>query len=149
MNIQLDDDKTKQDKIISSNSLDLDDAGIVRGRNKDAALIVLENGTILNCNKAAAELLGCAPNKLTWQPVSRLFPQLGNMPLFVDRKINPYLRFLSIAGHQHKVVAINGTHFTSELFFSVVEELGNCCLRLVMQPVRQGQAKTLRHLREY
>jgi PAS domain S-box-containing protein len=115
----------------------------------EAVLTLLENGLILNCNKAGAQLLGYEPNQLIWQPISRLLPQLADMALVQDQEINPYLHFLSLVGHRFEVVAANGTHFASELFFSEVEELRRRCLRIVMQPIRQGQPTTLRHLRTY
>ncbi len=118
-------------------------------KNKEAVLTLLENGMILNCNLASASLLGCDPNNLTWQPISRLLPQLADLALVLDGKINPYLKFLSVVGHRYEVRAMNGAHFASELFFSEVEEFGRHCLRIVMQPVRHGQPTTLRHLRKY
>ena len=118
-------------------------------KNKEAVLILLENGMILNCNQAGASLLGCDPSNLTWQPVSRLLPQLAGLALVLDEKINPYLKFLSVVGHRYEVRAVNGKHFACELFFSEVEEFGRHCLRIVMQPIRQGQPTTLRHLRAY
>jgi PAS domain-containing protein len=114
-----------------------------------AELIILENGMILACNEAGGELLGCEPRKLTWQPISKLIPRLTDMELVVDEKVNPYLKFLSVAGHYFEVIGANGTHFASELFFSIAEEFGRHCLRLVMQPVKTLQANTLRHLRTY
>ena len=118
-------------------------------KNTEAVLTLLENGMILNCNQAGATLLGYEPSKLTWQPISRLLPQLANLSLVVDKKINPYLKFLTVVGHRYEVKAMNGTHFACELFFSEVEEFGRHCLRIVMQPIRQGQPATLRHLRKY
>ena len=118
-------------------------------KNKEAVLILLENGMILNCNLAGARLLGCEPSKLTWQPISRLLPQLAGLALVVDEKINPYLKFHSVVGHRYEVMAMNGSHFACELFFSEVEEFGRHCLQIVMQPIRQGQPTTLRHLRAY
>ena len=118
-------------------------------KNKDAVLILLENGMILNCNQAGASLLGCDPSNLTWQPISRLLPQLAGLALVLDEKINPYLKFLSVVGHRYEVRAMNGTHFACELFFSELEEFDRHCLRIVMQPIRQGQPTTLRHLRTY
>ena len=104
---------------------------------------------ILNCNQTGASLLGCNPSKLTWQPISRLLPQLAGLALVLNEKINPYLMFLSVVGHCYEVRAMNGTRFACELFFSEVEDFGRHCLRIVMQPVRQGQPTTLRHLRTY
>ena len=116
---------------------------------KEAMMTLLENGMDLNCNQAGASLLGRDSSKLTWQPVSSLLPQLADLALLVDKKINPYLKFLSVVGHHYEVRAMNGTHFACELFFSEGEKFGRHCLRMVMQPIRQGQPTTLRHLRTY
>lgn len=115
----------------------------------EAALTVLENGLIINCNKAGADLLGCDTDQLIWKPISSLLPQLADLALAQDKELNPYLHFLSLVGHRFEVIASNGAHFASELFFSEVEALGRRCVRIVMQPIRHGQATTLRHLRPY
>jgi hypothetical protein len=127
----------------------LDSVSFEGNKNGLAEIKLLENGMILTCSKAASDLLGFAPSKLTRQPISRLLPQLGEMSLIVDEKINPCLRFLSIAGHRFEVIGMNGVHFASELFFSVVEEFGKRCLKITIQPIRQCQPTTLRHLRAY
>jgi PAS domain-containing protein len=118
-------------------------------KTSPAELILLENGMILACNQAGGELFGCDPSKLTLQPISKLMPRLADMALVVDEKVNPYLKFLSIAGHYFEVIGANGAHFASEIFFSIAEDFGKHSLRLVMQPARAGQGMTLRHLRTY
>jgi len=139
--------QAKQADYISNYGLGLDSMGIEGNKSKLAELLVLENGVVLTCNKAGGELLGCKPNILKWQPVGRLLPQLANIPLLLDEKINPYLRFLSITGHRYEVVGMNGARFACELFFSTVEESGRSCIKVVMRPIRQEA--TLRHLRQY
>ena len=116
---------------------------------KEAMMTLLENGMDLNCNQAGASLLGRDSSKLTWQPVSSLLPQLADLALLVDKKINPYLKFLSVVGRRYEVRVMSGAHFARELFFSEVEEFGRHCLRIVMQPIRQERPTTLRHLRTY
>jgi PAS domain-containing protein len=115
----------------------------------EAIITLLENGMILNCNKAGAELLASEPDKLTWLPIARLLPQLADLALVLDEKVNPYLQFLSLVGHRFEVIAMNGAHFASELFFSEVEEFGRNCLRVVLRPIRAGQPLALRHLKTY
>ena len=136
-----------QENYIRDHGLELDSMGLEGSKSSLAELILLENGMILDFNKASCELLGCDPDKLKWQPIARLLPQLANMPLVMHEKINPYLRFLSIAGHRYEVTAVNGKQFACELFFSKVEDVGKHCLKITMRPVRQ--ATTLRHLRTY
>jgi nitrogen-specific signal transduction histidine kinase len=155
MSTQFDNDQARQENVIANNDKQVlarlvsTEGNHNLAENKEAVLTLLENGMILNCNKAGADLLGCESSKLAWQPISRLLPQLADLKLVLDEKINPYLKFLSIVGHRYEVVAMNGAHFACELFFSDVEKFGKHCLRLVMQPIRQGQPTTLRHLRTY
>ncbi len=145
---QLDSNQPDLPSAITNDLIRLDNLNATKTK-AEAVLTLLENGMILDCNNAAAELLSCTPNKLTWQPVTRLLPRLANTSLILDDKINPYLRFLSTAGHRFEVIGLNGTHFACELFFSVIEEFGKRCIKITLQPVRQGLATTLRHLRTY
>lgn len=152
MNVQSADAQGKQDEIrqaeyIQNHGLGLDSMGLEDNKGILAELTIFDNGMILACNKAGGELLGCEPSKLTGQPVANLLPQLANMPLVMDEKINPYLRFLTIAGHRYEVTGLNGKRFACELFFSMVENFGKNCLKITMRPIRQEA--TLRHLRTY
>ncbi len=152
MNDQSDCTQTRQTEItqesyIRDHGLEFDSMGLEGNKGRLAELLLLENGMILDCNTASAELLGCEPEKLKWQPIARILPQLANMPLVMDEKVNPYLRFLSIAGHRYEVTAVNGKQFACELFFSMVEDVGRHCLKITMRPVKH--AATLRHLRTY
>jgi nitrogen-specific signal transduction histidine kinase len=129
--------------------LHLDKIDSIGNETSAAELIVMENGMILACNKASGQLLGCELKKLTWLPISKLFPQLTDITLMLGKEVNPYLRFLSIAGHRFEVIRMNGVHFASELFFSAIDDFGKCCLKITLRPIRQGQPVTLRHLRTY
>lgn len=139
--------EVSQENYIRDYGLGLDSMGLEGKQGNLAELLLLENGMILDCNKASGELLGCEPEKLKWQPISRLLPQLAYMPLLMGERINPYLRFLSIAGHRYEVTAVNGKQFACELFFSMVEDGSRRCLKITMRPIKY--AATLRHLRTY
>ena len=123
----------------SDNGTGADDLSRIDAENKLAVLTLYDNGMIRDCNKAGARLLGCAPNKLTWQHISTIFPQLAEVALVKDERINPYLRFLSRIGHHFEVVSINGVRFACELFFNEVENLSQHCLRIIIQPIAQGR----------
>ncbi len=149
MSTQLDENKAKHNFLIANSVLSHSNAKADVNIKSQAVLTLLQNGMILACNKACGELLGVEPEKLVWQPMSRLVPQLADISLISDKKINPYLKFLSVAGHRFDVVSTNGRHIICELFFSVVDEFGKCCLQITMKPYRQRQSATLRHLRTY
>jgi PAS domain-containing protein len=103
---------------------------------EDLAVLTLdENGMIKECSKAGADLLGCAASKLTWLNVSKFLPRLGEVALLQGERVNPYLRFLSRAGHQFEFIAMSGAHFTSQLFFNEAENQNSHYLRVIIQPV--------------
>jgi len=85
-------------------------------------------------------LLGCEPDDLKWQPVSRLVPMLNEISLMLDGEINPYLKFLSIVGHRFEAVGMNKVGFRCELCFLNAEDSSKNYLQITMQPVRR-QAK--------
>ena len=103
--------------------------------NDVARLTLYENGIIKECNKAGAELLGCAPNKLNWLNISTFLPKLGEVALLEGERVNPYLRFLSRIGHQFELIGMSGAHFTSHLFFNEAESLSPQCLRVIIKPI--------------
>lgn len=103
--------------------------------NELALLTLDENGIIKECNKAGAELLGCAANKLTWLNISKFLPRLGEVALLQGERVNPYLRFLSRVGHQFELIGMGGVHLTSQLFFNEAENQNPHYLRIIIQPV--------------
>jgi hypothetical protein len=142
MNTQLNDFTVSQGSLVTSNSLGLNNDQLITVKNNLAEIILLNNGMILNCNDAGAKLLDCAPNKLTWQHVSKILPKLTGIPLVLDENVNPYLHVLSVIGHQFEMVAMNGINFSCKLLFCILKEFGNCCLRITIQPITHTYALT-------
>ncbi len=109
--------------------------GVCPSEENMAVLTLYDNGTIRECNRAAAKLLDCRPNKLTWQHVSALFPQLAEIELVQGGIINPNLRFLSHIGYQFELVGVGGVPIACTLFFNEIEDFGRHCLRLIIRPI--------------
>lgn len=118
----------------------LDRESYVDRESSLAVLTICDSGMIRDCSRVCAELLGCAASKLTWQHISTFLPQLADIALVKGGKINPNLRFLSHAGHHFEAVGMSGVRFACELFFNEVENLSQHCLRIIIQPIAQGQA---------
>lgn len=108
-----------------------------QSEEETAVLTLYDNGTICECNKAAGELLDCAPGKLTWQHISTILPQLAETALMQGKGINPNLRFLSHIGYGFEVIGLSGVHFACAVFFNEVDSFGRHYLRLIFRPVRQ------------
>jgi hypothetical protein len=152
MNAHLGDNRTehvafRQADYMSHHDLGYDSKGLAEQKSNSAVLTLFENGMILNCDNEGTELFGCESAWLKWQPISRFLPQLAKMPLMLDKKVNPYLRFLSITGHVFEAIDTKGVHFSCELYFTAVQELGKCCLQITINNVGQMQANTLGQLR--
>lgn len=107
-----------------------------------AVLTLDDNGTIRECNKAAAKLLDCEASKLTWHHISAIFPQLAETALMQSGIINPNLRFLSRIGYQFELVGLSGVHIACALFFNEVEDFGRHCLRLIIRPITPDYAQS-------
>lgn len=109
--------------------------GNCQSEEEMAVLTLYDNGLICECNKAAASLLDCLPNKLTWQPIVKFLPWLEETPLMQGKSINPNLRFLSHIGYSFEVISMSGVHFACTLFFNEIESFGRHHLRLIFRPV--------------
>jgi hypothetical protein len=118
-----------------SKSVMEDDIPLCNSEKETAVLTLYDNGTIRECNQAAAELLGCAPANLTWQHISTIMPQLAESALMQGERVNPNLRFLSHIGYGFEVIGLSGVHFVCALFFNEVENFGRHCLRLIIRPI--------------
>ena len=125
-----------QETFILNNGLDANSVGYQGSKNNLATLTLLENGMILSSNEAGGTLLGCEPDDLKWQHVSRLLPMLKEVSLMLDGEINPYLKFLSTVGHRFEAVGMNKVGFRCELFFLNAEDSNRSCLQIAMQPIR-------------
>ncbi|MDI1361801.1 hypothetical protein [Methylotenera sp.] len=102
-----------------------------------AVLTVQTNGRILDFNQSASDLLNCNGSNLAQQHISILRPKLAEVAFLVGENINPNLRFLSRIGYHFEVVTMNGMRFASKLFFVDIENLGECCLRLIIRPISE------------
>jgi hypothetical protein len=128
---------TQQETLDNSKPESVTNVSICRSEEETAVLTLYDNGTICECNRAAAKLLDCMPSKLTWQHVSIFLPQLAENTLMLGGGVNPNLRFLSHIGYGFEVVGMSGVHFACALFFNEVENFGRHCLRLIIRPILQ------------
>ena len=121
---------------LASKSL-LNEVGLTNAYDQLAMLTLYDNGLIKDCNKAGGRLLGCAPNDLMWQHVSKLLPQLQAMVLFIDKKLNPRLRYLSRIGQHFEVITCTGIRYVCEIFFREFDQLGTRFLRIIICPIEE------------
>jgi hypothetical protein len=100
-----------------------------------AVLLLSDTGTIFECNDDAGILLDCIPSRLIWQHISIILPQLAEIPLMHDGKLNPHLRLLSRIGYNFEVVGMTGARFAGIVFFNNVESNDRRFLRIILRPV--------------
>ena len=112
-------------------------ASLCPSEKMTAVLTLDENGTIFDCNQAAAKLIDCVPSRLKWKHISKVIPEFAETALVQGGIVNPNLRFLSHIGYQFELVGLNGVHIACALFFNEVEDFGRHCLRMIIRPVTE------------
>jgi len=97
-----------------------------------------ERGTIRDCNPSGENLFGYRRSDLIRQHVSRLFPQLSDVALVENSRINPRLRFLCRCGHHFLGQDQKGNTFFSKLNFVHLDNAEQGILKLLVQPFRNA-----------
>lgn len=98
------------------------------------ALSLDERGMIRDCNKSGEKLFGYLRSDLVWQHISKLLPQLLEMPLSQEGRINPFLDYLCHCGQLFHAKNREGKCIPSELSIVHLEHLGKPTLRLIVRP---------------
>jgi len=99
-------------------------------KNQDeAAVFILSNdGAIIDANPEGIQLLGCSPSQSDFkqQHISNVLPKLNEVDLLEknEKRVNPYLRFLSRIGHQFEINASDGKQYGGELYFNDIDNTG-------------------------
>jgi PAS domain S-box-containing protein len=99
-----------------------------------AALMLDERGLICDCSDSSEELFGYSRQELIWQHVSKLLPQLSDVELVQDGRLNPRISFLCHCGRLFRAQNRQGNVFSSELKFVSTDHAGKQILRLLVQP---------------
>ena len=100
-----------------------------------AALTLLSDGCISNCNKTCENLLGCMPGAMTGQHIIQLLPVLAKAKEFKGKRAISFLRFLSRIGYRFDVAMMNGKLFSAELLFNEKKYNGQCYMQVLIYPV--------------
>jgi len=125
-------------------SLRMDVPGSTRpgsGIQEPTALTLDQSGMIQDCSDNSEELFGFAPGELIRNHISRLLPQLSEIALLSDGRLNSRLIYLTHCGYLFKAMRRDGGVLSSELFFSQLEYGVNPILRLIIRP--SGDASTI------
>lgn len=103
-----------------------------------------EDGVIRDCSLSGEKLFGYRSRELVWQHVSKLFPQLSEVELVKNSRLNPRLGFLCHCGHSFQSRNRDGSVFLSELSFVHLGgrrgDEGRWVLRLIVRPTGSDAA---------
>ena len=102
--------------------------------HEPATFTLDERGLIRDCSKAGGSLFGYRRSDLIRQHASRLFPQLAEVALVENGRINPRLGFLSHCGHHFMGQDQQGNTFFSKLNFIRLDNADKGILKLMVQP---------------
>ncbi len=106
----------------------------IAGWQEPATLTLDELGLIHDCSNSGEKLFGYRRGDLVRQHVSRLFPQLSEVVLVENAKINPRLGFLCHCGHHFMAQGREGRAFLSKLSFVLLDIAGKGALKLTVWP---------------
>jgi hypothetical protein len=97
-----------------------------------ASLLLDEAGMIQSCCKSVEHLFGYKQSELVWQHISCLFPQLAEVALVQNGKVNERLHYLSRCGHIFAGLNKQGKTVSHQLNLICLEQNGLCTLRMLV-----------------
>ncbi|MGC2456413.1 MAG: PAS domain-containing protein [Gallionellaceae bacterium] len=118
----------------SSEQLERNDQQHVAEWHEPATLTLDELGMIHDCSKSGESLFGYRRSDLMLQHVSWLFPQLSDVVLVENSRINPRLSFLCHCGHHFMAHGREGRTFLSKLSFVLLDIAEKGVLKLIVWP---------------
>ena len=102
-----------------------------------AALTLDQNGIICDCNSATEALFRYRRNEIVQRHVSMLLPQLAQLDLMEDGRINQHLHFLCHIGRAFLAVAQDGERFTGELFLNIADNMRGGFVSVIVRPAEE------------
>ncbi len=97
-------------------------------------LTVNERGMICDCSEAGEKLFGYSIRDLVWQHVSKLLPELSEIQLVKNGRLNSQLGFLSRCGQPFLAINRLGNIFLNNLHFVLLNYSGEYAIRVIVQP---------------
>lgn len=120
-----------QPRLHDSNPLVCDDG--TTAESDPPALTVDERGMICDCNRAIESLFGYRRSEVVWRHISMLLPQMEDVELMPQGRVNPRLQFLCRIGKPFAALDRSGERFDSNLFFNDLGNAGAPRLRVIVR----------------
>lgn len=99
-----------------------------------------EQGFIQECGKTVEKLFGYVQHEVVWQHVSCLFPQLSEICLMQNGRLNQMFQYICHCGHVFEAIGKHGDVILCNLSFFQIENDGTHNLRLIVRPVANAPA---------
>jgi len=116
------------------------------GAGEDVAALTLDqHGMICDCNCATEALFRYRRNEIVQRHISTLLPQLGQLDLMEDGRINQRLHFLCHIGHTFQAVPQDGECFDGELFLNIADNMTGGFVSVIVRPVDEPTTGGERH----
>lgn len=135
MNLQIESSaKTKHDVSSHAKRMILK-AEHLTERHTPPVLLLDVNGFIQECGKSVEKIFGYQQHELVWQHISCLFPQLSDVALMQESRLNPMLNYICHCDHVFEAINKQSDIVVCHLNFLLVEHKGMQNLRLIVRPV--------------
>ncbi len=115
-----------------------EDQDAILERHDPPELLLDESGIILRCSKSMERLFGYRVSEIAWQHISCLFPQLSEVTLTRQGRINPKLEYIAHCGHVFEGLDKRGNRVHTELKFICLQKDGACTLRVILSLWQTG-----------
>lgn len=102
--------------------------------NDTPALLLDDQGIIKECSQSFEKLFGYNRSELVWQHISCLFPQLSEIDLILEDRLNPLLNYICYCDHIFEALNSRSDIIICNLSFVRIEYDGRRFLRLIVRP---------------
>ncbi len=107
----------------------------VSGSSAPIAFSLDENGFIRECSKSVEKVFGYDEHELAWQHISCLFPQLTEVALMKEHRLNPLFQYICHCGHAFEAIDKLSDIVKCNLNFFLIENERGATLRLIVRPL--------------
>lgn len=115
-------------------------AGHLAEQNDNPTFLLDDHGLIQEFSQTVEKQFGYGRSDLVWQHISCLFPQLSDIELVLEDRLNPRLSYICHCDHIFEALNCQGDIIICNLSFIRIKNDGNRFLRLIVRPASSVEA---------
>ena len=108
--------------------------GYLTEQSDNPTFLLDDHGLIQECSQSVERQFGYSRSDLVWQHISRLFPQLSDIELVLEDRLNPLLSYICHCDHIFEALNCQSDIIICNLSFVRIKNDGKRFLRLIVRP---------------